>query len=117
MNKEFFKGLNITPNNDEISLCEVYSFEVTHIGEEIILTDWEENELVAHVELEQDIIEELYHQEMPPYVRPTYNIKSIKISGRDIKELKMSDDIRKALTEEAEKYRDEMIEQIGLTDE
>jgi hypothetical protein len=90
--------------------------EISHCGEEITIC-WGEDEIIAEVKLEQDVDEELFHQECPPNTKPTYNVESITICGTALDNLRISDELKRAIEHEADNYRDEMIERIGEPDD
>lgn len=92
---------------------EAPDFNISHSGSELKITDWDELEVYGEIKLVPDVYEELYHQECPPRTKPTYRIESVILCGTDVDKLKISEELKRQIQNEAEAYRDEMIDEIG----
>ena len=97
------------------------SFEVTREGSEIIIRDWEDNEILGEIKLEQDTYEERFHEEGPVETKRIWKLDSVRICNTPINvvkdkkhktELKLSDELKKLINNEAEEYLEFMNEML-----
>jgi len=85
--------------------------EVTHEGEELILTCYEK-EVFGEIKLKATYDEEMFHEAHSPKYIPTYEILEITICGENVKKLNLSKELKTNIQSVAESYRDKMIEEL-----
>jgi hypothetical protein len=88
-------------------------FFITREDEEICISGPNDNKVYAYVKLQNEIVEEYYHESMPPYKSPSFNVDTITICGTELKNLKLSEDLIRSIEHEADNYKEEMIENIN----
>jgi len=100
------------PFEGEVDESYPADIEITHVGSELLLMYLGE-EVLGEIILEKDVDEELFHEECPPHITPTFNLSRVLISGVDLDKMKITKELKEFITSEAEAYRDEMIENLN----
>lgn len=88
------------------------SFEVIRHGSEIIIRDWEDTEVFGEIKLKQDVYEERFHEEGPVITKRIWKLDSVCICNTPIDELKLSDELKRLINNEAEEYLQFMNEML-----